>query len=227
MLNIIYNIINFSSIVIYTQMLAIYYSFVYFFGYKDDNFHYFNTKIFQIKYSGDSYEKIVKTTKVVLVNHISFADFFIDNYVLECNGCYISRYLVILAIPFSALYCIITRQAYYFNRDNAKHQIGDIIDTICNQWNKILILYPEGTRNTTGKVIPLKFGAIKHVYLQKFPCQIMNISNKDKVMNEKQFLVNYGVICNVIITEQIDPSKFETLDAFIEYISRKWIENFQ
>ena len=145
----------------------------------------------------------------------------------ECKGCYLSRYLVCLIIPLNALYCIITRQAYYFNRNNIKNQIGDIMDTVCNQWEKIAILYPEGTRNTTKKVIPLKYGAIKQIYLCNLPLQIMNISNKDKVINEKQLNVNYGIVCNVIITEQIDPSKFETLDAFIEEITKKWIENFQ
>jgi 1-acyl-sn-glycerol-3-phosphate acyltransferase len=227
MLNIIFKIVNFSSMIIYWQILSLYYIIsTQFFGVKDDYFHFAITS-YNIRFTGDTYEKINKTTKVVLMNHASFADFFIDNYILDCKGCYLSRYLVCLVIPLNALYCIITRQAYYFNRNNIKHQIGDIIDTVCNQWEKIAILYPEGTRNTTKKVIPLKYGAIKQIYLRNLPLQIMNISNKDKVINEKQLNVNYGVVCNVIITEQIDPSKFETFDAFIEEITKKWIENFQ
>ncbi len=55
----------------------------------------------------------------------------------------------------------------------------------------------------------------------------MNISNKDKVVNEKKWFINYGIICNIIITEQIYPSRFDTLDDFIEEITRKWIECFQ
>jgi 1-acyl-sn-glycerol-3-phosphate acyltransferase len=225
----IYRIFNFLCFLIYSQLYALYstLSICLFIGYKDNFFHDSNVKTLKIKYTGDTFEKINSSTKVVIVNHLSWADCFIDNYILHCKGCYLSRNIMMFVVPFSAIYTILTRQAYFFNRNNGKKIIGSIINTICNKWNKILILYAEGTRNTTGKPIPLKYGGIKQIYIQKLPCQIMNISNKNKVIDEKNFIINYGVICNVIITKQIDPNDYNSLEEFIEEITRVWIENFQ
>lgn len=229
MLDIICKICNFSILFFYSQINSLYCIFAYLFGYTGDIFfNYYNIEYLQIKFTGDKFEKIDKTTKSVLFNHVSYADFIIDNYILQCKGCYLSNHYLFLIIPFTCIYAIITRQIYLFNRNTYNTQIGEcIVDTVCNKWNRILLFYPEGRRNKTGKIIPLKFGIIKHLYLQKLPCQIINISNKEKVINENRLSVNYGVVCNVVITEQIDPVNFDTLDDFIEKISTMWIQNFQ
>jgi len=179
--------------------------------------------LFNVKYTGHTYSDILPTTKAILSNHKSAADFFIDNTVLQWNGTYLSRWGAFLLIPFTATYTYFTRQTFFFNRSNSnKKQIEEIVKTVCKKWNKPMILYPEGTRNQSGKPLPLKYGVIKQLYLQNIPVQIMNISNKDKVFNEKKWTVNKGVTCNVVISQQYVPSSYDNLDTFIEDITKEF-----
>ena len=57
------------------------------------------------------------------------------------------------------------------------------------------MLYPEGTRNTSNKSKPLKFGIIKLGYEQNVPFQIIIVSNKENVINEKKLKINKNIIC--------------------------------
>jgi hypothetical protein len=190
----------------------------------------FLQKLLDIKFTGHTFKDILPTTKAVLSNHKSAADCYIDNFTLCWNGTYLSRCMVFLFMPISATYGYVTRQAYFFNRSNSnKKQIEEIVQTICCKWNKILILYPEGTRNQSNKPLPLKYGVIKQLYLQKIPLQIMNISNKDNVCNEKKFFINKGVTCNVVISQQYDPVNYDNLETFINVVTdefnRIYLEN--
>jgi hypothetical protein len=180
---------------------------------------------FEVKYN--TFEnKINKETNVFLFNHLSFADYFIDNYILEGRGCYLSRYLVFFAIPMTSIYALITRQIYFFNRSEGRKNIGKIIDTICNKWQKVLIMYPEGTRNTTGRPIPLKIKGLKEIFHQNLKCQIINVKNKEKVFNEKLFIINNNITCNVNISDIIDPKSFISFDDFFEHVNNIWIQKF-
>jgi hypothetical protein len=161
------------------------------------------------------------STKVILSNHKSFADFFIDNQVVGKNTCYLSRLMVIPSIPFSALLSMIHKNTYYFNRSNKNpKQIYNIIELICK--DRILILYPEGTRNPTNTIIPLKKGCLHSIYEQNLQLQIMNISNKEKVLSEKKLQFNYNVNCNILICKTIIPSNYDTFVDFYKHICNEW-----
>ena len=197
------------------------------------NKYYYNnsiniSKLFNVKFTGDNYKNIDKTTKAVLINHVSFADFFIDNCVLQGHGCYLSRWIIFIIMPFSSILSLLANQIYFFKRGNNKlSQLHNIVHTICNKNNRILIVYPEGTRNKTLTPIPLKLGMIKALYDKKIPLQIININNKHHVINEKTIQYNKNVTCNVIISQQLDPALFDTFDNFTTKICEIWINIFQ
>jgi hypothetical protein len=180
-------------------------------------------KLFDVKYTGNTFADILPTTKAILSNHKCFADCVLDNTILCWNGTYLSRQLVFLLIPFTATYAYFTRQVNSFNRINSnKKQIERIVQTVCCEWNKILLFYPEGMRNQTDKPLPLKYGVIKRLYLKKIPLQIMNTSNKDKVFNEKKMIFNKGITCNVVISKQYDPLCYDNLETFIDDITAEF-----
>ena len=190
--------------------------------------------VFSFISSAANYNKIFKNTltifpdshidpltKVVLSNHKSFADFTIDGIVVGEKTCYLSRMMVIIILPFSSLFSIINKNIYIFNRSNTNpKQIYNIIKSICK--DRILILYPEGTRNPTNTIIPLKKGSLHSIYEQNLQLQIMNISNKEIVLSEKKLQFNYNVNCNILIGKPIIPSNYDTFDNFYKHICDEW-----
>lgn len=191
-----------------------------------DLYNYINDT-FQIKYEGDKCDKVNEDTNVILVNHISWTDFFMDNHILQSKGTYLARYLVFLVTPLSSIYSIIFKQVYYFNRSRGKQDLPDIINKVCFQWNKILIVYPEGTRNTSGSPLPLRYGGIKEMYRQKLNVQIMTVSNKSKVFNERKLSFQKGILCNVIISNQFKAADYESFESFYSALTTMWNTIYQ
>lgn len=177
--------------------------------------------VFQTKFTIRSNDKFDENTKVILSNHKTFADYFIDGYVIGPNVCYLSRMMVAIAIPFTSLYALFTKMIYFFNRFSTnKNKMNDIIRYICK--NRILLLYPEGTRNPTNNIIPLKRGCLQCIYNQNLQVQIMNISNKEKVFNEKSVSFTKNVECNIQISFSIIPSEYNTFELFYEKVCNEW-----
>lgn len=165
---------------------------------------------------------IHKDTKVLLYNHVSWADFMIDNYITHCKSTYISRMMVIIAIPCSSLFCLISKTIYFINL-NTYIDTEKIIDCINNKYEKIVLLYPEGTRNRTNGVISLKKGFLLTIYKKDIQTQIVFVSNKEKVLDEKKMKLGFNVECNVYNSPPIIPSTFSSFDLFYEYISNEWL----
>jgi hypothetical protein len=183
-------------------------------------------KIFKNTLTISPNSNIDDLTKVILSNHKSFADFYIDVQVLGKKNCYLSRMMVIPILPFSSLLALIDKNIYFFNRSNTNpKQIYNIIEHICK--NKILLLYPEGTRNPTNNIVPLKKGCLHSIYEQNLQFQIMNISNKEKVLKEKTLQFNYNINCNILISKPIIPSNYNTFDDFYKHICDEWFKCWQ
>ena len=73
---------------------------------------------------------------------------------------------------------------------------------------------------------PLKFGIIKLGYEQNVPFQIIIVSNKENIINEKKFKINKNIVCEYFTSEIIDPKNFKTLKDFINEIQKKWNESW-
>ena len=183
--------------------------------------------LFKVHFTGQTHVDIHATTKAILANHTTAADFFLDNHILNDEACYLSKYQMIFYIPFSITYAYLNRNIYLFDRKNTNQdKLLEIVDTICNKWNKRMIVYPEGTRNTTGKPVPLKYGVIKALYNAKISIQIMHVTNKHKILNEKTGDVCFDVICDVKISQQFDPKCYNSLDDFIREITEMWLKMY-
>ena len=162
--------------------------------------------------------------KIFLFNHRSWADFFIDHYI--CKGTFISRKEVKYVLPFTSALGKKNDDVIFFDRSNknSKYKLYEDIKKILKK--KSILLYPEGTRNTSNKSKPLKFGIIKLGYEQNVPFQIIIVSNKENVINEKKLKINKNIICEYFTSELIYPKDFKTLKDFTNEIQKKWDESW-
>ena len=218
----IVNIFDFFIFCIFLQIQGL------IFNLKNKNINQLAKK--SLKYLNVKLKKINKIevstvpNKIFLFNHRSWADFFIDHYI--CKGTYISRKEVKYVLPFT---CALSKKhddVIFFDRSNknSKYKLYDDIKKILKK--KSILLYPEGTRNTTDKSKPLKFGIIKLGYEQNVPFQIIIVNNKENVINEKKFKINKNIVCEYFTSEIIYPENFKTLKDFINEIQKKWNESW-
>ena len=78
----------------------------------------------KIKYTGEV-DKIDSSVSIYLFNHVSFVDFFMDNYIIGGNGCYISRILVFFVVPLTCIYGMFNNCIYFIKRNN--RNMNDIL----------------------------------------------------------------------------------------------------
>ena len=180
-----------------------------------------------VKYSGEV-DKINPNVDVYLFNHVSFIDFFMDNYIIGGNGCYISRVAVFFAVPFTSIYGLLTNMIYFFirNHRNVKYRLKLGFENIIHKNKKKVIIYPEGTRNQTNNVTPLKYGGLNLIFNMGYSVQIINVKNKDKVLNEKKMQFNYNITCDIVVSETIHASSYNNFEEFYAAVCVKWEECF-
>ena len=180
-----------------------------------------NLKIIRNKKASE----ISKNKTIFLVNHRSWADLWLDHYIL--NAVYISRSIIKKLFPFMVKLCQKSNDIIFFERNkkiNKKKLYSDIKKSLNN--NKNILLYPEGTRNKSNKSKPLKFGIIKLGYQEKIPFQICIVSNKENIVNEKKLKVYDNQTCEYFTSEIIHPKDYKTLKEFIDVIQKKWDESW-
>ena len=169
--------------------------------------------------------KINFNKKVIyLFNHRTWADMFIDYYISK--GCFISRKIMKYFVPFTYKLSKSDKISILFERGNTKDK-NVLYKKIKEKLKeKSLIVYPEGTRNTSNKSKPLKFGIIKLGYQENVPFQICIVSNKEKVLNEKKLSIGKNINCEYYVSEIIHPKDYKTLEEFIDVIQKKWDESW-
>lgn len=166
---------------------------------------------------------------VYLCNHRSWADFFIDQYL--CNGAaFLSRKMVIVGTPMSALWAYLNNSTWFFTRrsgiDRAKFFMW-IDSKFKTRAEYGLIAYPEGTRNHGDKPKPLKSGVIHYAFEYKRKVQIVMTTNKERVVNEKQWSCNYGTKCLVYVSPVFDPKDFKSFEEFKTVIKEAFMKAWQ
>ena len=181
----------------------------------------------ETKYSGELH-KINPDADVYLFNHVSSADCYIDNYIIGGTGCYISRLLVFFLLPFTCVYGMFNNIIYFFKRNGRdnKCKLKIACENIKYKLNKKIILYPEGTRNSTNNIIPLKRGGLYIIYNMGYSVQIINVKNKEKVINEKKMQLQNNVVCDIIASDIIHASDYNNFDDFYADVCKKWEECF-
>ena len=180
-----------------------------------------------VKYSGEV-DKINPNVDVYLFNHVSFVDFFMDNYIIGGNGCYISRVAAFFAVPFTCIYGMFNNCIYFIirNHRSVKDRLKLGFENIIHKNKKKVIIYPEGTRNQTNDVIPLKWGGLNLIFNMGYSVQIINVKNKDKIFNEKKMQFNYNITCDIVVSDTIHASSYNSFEEFYAAVCVKWEECF-
>ena len=150
---------------------------------------------------------ISKDRVMFLCNHRGWGDFVIDS-VLTSGGSYMSRLMVIVAVPWSALYGVLTGNMIFFHRKKGVDR--DALATYVGaQWDRRpragLIVYPEGTRNQGAASKPLKHGCLDCALKLDRAVQCVVCTDKEHVANEKKLRARGGVRCVVSCSRVIHP----------------------
>jgi len=163
---------------------------------------------------------------VFLCNHRSFADFLIDTYITR-GAFYLSRLLVILAIPVAALLGWLLGSIVFFKRVRGTDKTALYNKCLQKLETNNLLVYPEGTRNTGPTSKPLTYGMIRFAYKNNIPVQIVMTTNKERVMNEKKLTVERGVKCVVNIGKVIRCQDSPDIDHWCKKIAAEWDRHWE
>lgn len=171
----------------------------------------------------------------ILANHRSWADFLLDQY--SARASIMGRRMGFVAAFGAALLGYVDNRNVMFIRgkDNRRDIYEKCVKHIQKTEFKRIVLFAEGTRlsytmlNSVDDVKSyLKYGLLKEIYNDKrFPVQIMISSNKENVLNEKKFTVNYGVKVNTHISKSIHPNDYKTEMEFYDEIAKEWYESWK
>lgn len=160
--------------------------------------------------------------RIILCNHRSFADFFIDSLVIgHCT--HLSRFAVIFVLPLSAFYGALTGRVLYFRRDKRDRQaLAFKIKSHFQFRDCPMVIYPEGHRNATDTSLPLKIGALKIAYEHQHVIQCVLTSSKDKVLNEKKLHASMNVDCITTRSQPVNPADYSSFEEFLQVVKEQW-----
>jgi hypothetical protein len=187
-----------------------------------DNTSYIIQKCLQMKVIQINNTKRIKFG-VIITNHRSFTDFFLDPYLNKCLV--IARGLALMVAGLYGLLGIISNRVIYINRGK---------DNRFKVYSKIKVplfmYYPEGTRclhlelPNSYNDIQLKYGLLKSIYENKRVLQITISKNKELVINEKKMKIQFGITVYNIVGNKILAEKYDTFDKYIDKIKLEWFK---
>jgi 1-acyl-sn-glycerol-3-phosphate acyltransferase len=165
------------------------------------------------------------TNGVILTNHRSFADFYLDPYLFSCPA--ISRRFVYFFIGIFGGLSILFNRTIMINRTQDRKTIFSYIKSL---GKTLFMFYPEGTRCShltlpeNYKEVTLSYGLLKSIWehTDNTRIQIVISKNKDKLFNEKTFRVRYGINVYHIVGEPIYTKEYNTYELFIDKIKLDW-----
>lgn len=164
--------------------------------------------------------------KILFANHRSSVDSIILFLLMKENYVCLARYAALL-IPF-VWYGAIYNQGLFFKRGSTK--VTDLYKKVDNYFekypNKTLLVYPEGSRNTTNKTLPLKEGFIRYSFETKKKSQIVITLNNEQIFDEKKLKSGSNVDILYKFSEVIDPNDYQTYDDYKKKIIDCWNDQF-
>ena len=161
--------------------------------------------------------KISKNNQLIVVNHHSFIDSFLlfiflyeqlgTNFVFvakkELEDKKLGRVLKLI-------------DSIFIDRNNLRQMVSSINDQvkIMKEKNKSIVLFPEGTRNTTKNLLEFKSGAFELAYKNICPIQpIIFLNTEDYWEDRKQTKIKRDIVMEVL--EPIQPNNFLHIDRQI------------
>lgn len=181
----------------------------------------------KIKLSLTSDEPLIETG-YMLANHRSWTDFCLDP--LIADSAIIGRRFAFLAVFWNTMLGYPENRIFSFVvGKETRTQLFQRIKKHFTLRNRILF-FPEGTRMKYTHLsckddvkLYLKYGLLKEIYYDKtYPVQIQISNNKELVMNEKKFHIQYGVPVRTHRTKVIYPTNYATEAEFYDAIAAEW-----
>jgi 1-acyl-sn-glycerol-3-phosphate acyltransferase len=146
-------------------------------------------------------------------NHSSISDFFIDPLVTHYNSKYIGLNKMRKIFPFLGLVTMLTKYCIFISGDKKKEQViadlKKIEELRIGDTYRNLALYPEGMRRPHRPYVSeqLKKGFIYHSFEHNIPIQIIHTTNKDYVIDDEKFKINYNMKLFTHYSPLVDPMK--------------------
>ena len=104
---------------------------------------------------------------------------------------------------------------------NAKKDLYDRVAQKC-QDGRHVIVYAEGTRNTTGVQKPLKVGLIKLAYERGIPLYVSMVANKEAIVDEKRLSVTFGAEVRNAMSGLVRPGDHADFASFLQAAQGAW-----
>jgi 1-acyl-sn-glycerol-3-phosphate acyltransferase len=170
---------------------------------------------------------------IILPNHRTWCDGFIDFSHTQSIGVW--RGLAALANNVTGFFVWLDNQMIIIpGKKNRQYVFNKIIKYMNNGTDRITI-YPEGARLLYTEVPSIDFvksklkpGFLKSVYeYQTIPVQVMISKNKENVVNEFIYKINYGVTIYTSLSKPIYPKDYPTFDDFFTAIATEWYNQWQ
>ena len=164
---------------------------------------------------------------IYFANHRTSADFSIDSLVVNHHGTFISRYLLIIAIPVTIFLNLVIGCLEFFNRKQGKTDINHFENMLkrIQQTDRNILIYPEGTRrHGCDYACDLKKGSIYYSYKNDSPIQFVITHGKDGICNEKKMIAMPNVNAFVYYSKVYDQDyeKYKSMEEWYQYINSEW-----
>ena len=171
-------------------------------------------------------ELIPKDSKYLIVaNHLSVLDITLLLGFLNKDIIFIAKRELRKVFPIGIWIWLIG--GVFINRESLKGAIESFKEAsfIYNNYNKPLLIFPEGTRSETGKVEEFKKGSFKLGYMNKATILPVAIKGTDKLMKKGTLKFNKNIpveliVCKPIKIDQMSRIELKQLPKKVENIIR-------
>jgi 1-acyl-sn-glycerol-3-phosphate acyltransferase len=182
---------------------------------------------------------IIDKNIMYLSNHLSSGDSFIDPYIVNYNGKFISLSKVKFLLPLVSLLTSQVNTVIFINNMKEKNEIIQSMNNIealrKEDTKRNILVYPEGLRrpHRPNPSTILKKGFIYHSFEHNLPLQIIHTTNKEYVIDDEKVTYNEGINTFTYYGPKIDPQKLKaryekkykkeyTKDDYYEYVYKQW-----
>merc|ERR1712137_764399 len=184
-----------------------------------------NVLWFRVKLNKLAGELKTDERTIFLMNHRTWADFFVHRFVVDTYGAHLSRNVVGAVFPFIWLLCKLDGSIWFFNNRNVRDKdifYKKLDENFEKSMLRSLVVYPEGARNRKDKPFALRRGVIYYAHSRSIPCQIIITKGYEKVLNEFEFSSSFNATVDTLFGPTIRPTDFESREEFFDQVSPPW-----
>ena len=182
---------------------------------------------------------ILEKNIMYMSNHLSSGDSYLDPYIVNYNGKFISLNKLKLLLPLVSLLSSQVNTVIFINSMKDKNEIVKTMNNIealrKADTNRNILVYPEGLRrpHRPNPSVVLKKGFIYHSFEHNLPLQIIHTTNKDYVIDDEKITYNDGIHTFTYYGPKICPQKLKaryekkykkeyTKDDYYEDVYKQW-----